>query len=232
MSGALRRNGEEILDAIETATHRMRRALKGRSEQQSEHIRRTTNDNRDFDSTHTDADSGSHPGDHHAPAGGDRGNGNGSSGSAEITTVRGSNGKTTVYDPETGRPISERGTIVEDFGSSPRGDNATEVGHMGGEGYDGGHLGAHRFFGDTPDQGIVPQAANLNRGAWKRMENEWARMVEKGYQVDYDIEVFPPGARVPDSFEVSYRVWDPSTGELVRRGAPEFENAGGQVFIP
>ena len=76
MSGALRRNGEEILDALDDAVIRLKRALKERSEQQSEHIRRTANDNRDFDASHTDSSPGSHPGDHHAPAGGGRGNGN------------------------------------------------------------------------------------------------------------------------------------------------------------
>ena len=44
----------------------------------------------------------------------------------DTVTTRGSNEKTTTWDPDTGRPVSERGQINEDFGGSARGDNATE----------------------------------------------------------------------------------------------------------
>lgn len=142
----------------------------------------------------------------------------------------GPNRKTTIWDRDTGRPISETGTIKKDFGSSTRRDNATEIGRLGDKGDHGGHLGAHRFFGDTPDEGIAPQAGNLNIGAWKTMENEWAAWVNRGYQVDYSIDVFPPGAVRPDSFSVKYSVTNPTTGEVVYRNRPEFDNVAGAVF--
>jgi hypothetical protein len=145
-------------------------------------------------------------------------------------TARGRNEKTTRWDPETGRPVSERGQINEDFGSSDRGDNATDVGNLGNRDDDGGHLGAHRFFGDTPDEGIVPQASNLNRGAWKKMENEWADWVSKGYRVDYDIDILPPGAIRPDKFEVAYTVSNPVTGDVIRDHSTSFNNVAGQTF--
>lgn len=148
----------------------------------------------------------------------------------DTVTRRGRNEKTVHWDAETGRPRSERGSILEDFGSSDRGDNATEIGRLGRPGDDGGHLGAHRFFGDTPDEGIAPQAANLNRGAWKRMENEWADWVARGYRVDYDIDVYPPGEVRPDSFEVSYTVSDPETGAVTYRNWPSFWNEPGETF--
>ena len=145
-------------------------------------------------------------------------------------TTRGPNTKTTKWDAETHRPISERGHISKDFGSSKRGDNATEIGKMGNEGDDGGHLGGHRFFGDTPDEGIAPQIANLNRGAWKKMENEWADWANKGYHVHYNIDVSPPGAVRPDKFEVDYTVTNPHTGEIVHENWPMFRNVDGQDF--
>jgi hypothetical protein len=74
----------------------------------------------------------------------------------DTVTTRGRNEKITTWDPETGRPVSERGQINEDFGCSDRGDNASDVGNLGERTDDGGHLGAHRFYGDTPDEGIVP----------------------------------------------------------------------------
>ncbi len=141
-----------------------------------------------------------------------------------------SNTNTTTYDPETGRPVSQQGTITHDFGSTARGDNATEVGKLGGSGYQGGHLGAHRFFGDTPDHGIAPQAGNLNQGAWKTMENEWADWTKKGYVVDYKTDVYPPGAVVPDSFETSYVVRNPKTGQIVYKNEKEFLNKAGEIF--
>jgi len=145
-------------------------------------------------------------------------------------TRRGRNTKTTWWDRETGRPGSERGTILDDFGGTGRGDNATEVGSLGNPTDHGGHLGAHRFFGDTPDPGIIPQAGNLNTGAWKKMENEWAAWVGNGYQVDYRIDVYPPGAVRPDALEVEYIVTNPNTGEEVYRNFPSFWNEAGESF--
>lgn len=147
----------------------------------------------------------------------------------ETVTTRGRNTKTTRWDSETGRPISERGRIDEDFGGSPRGDNATAIGNLGEATDDGGHLGAHRFFGDTPDEGIVPQASNLNRGAWRKMENEWSDWVAKGYRVHYTVDVSPAGAVRPDRFAIEYTVSSP-TGEVAYRNFPMFKNVAGQTF--
>lgn len=145
-------------------------------------------------------------------------------------TTRGSNTKITHFDPETRRPVQEQGLILEDFGGTRRGDNATAVGRLGDPGDDGGHLGAHRFFGDTPDEGIVPQIANLNRGAWKKMESEWADWIAEGARVDYRIAVDPPGAVRPGTFQVVYVVSDPSTGEIIEMRDPTFANIAGQTF--
>lgn len=146
-----------------------------------------------------------------------------------VALTRGLNTKTTRFGPN-GRPISETGTIRQDFGGGKRGDNATAIGRTGKAGDQGGHLGAHRFFGDTYDEGIVPQAGNLNQGPWKSMENEWADWVNKGYQVDYSIRVVPPGAVRPDRFEVRYTVTNPHTGEVVHKRTPSLLNQAGQTF--
>jgi hypothetical protein len=145
-------------------------------------------------------------------------------------TTRGRNTKRTYFDPDSRRPVQEEGTILDDFGGGDRGDNATAIGQLGDVGDDGGHLGGHRFYGDTPDEGIVPQAANLNRGAWKKMENEWADWVAEGCRVDYRISVDPPGSVRPDNFQVAYVVSDPATGEILETRSPSFENISGQTF--
>lgn len=80
MSGALRRNAHEILEALDESVIKLKRALKDRSETQSEHIRRTTRDNREFDGSHTDSNPGGGGTAHHGPTGGGRGDGHGTPG--------------------------------------------------------------------------------------------------------------------------------------------------------
>ncbi len=145
------------------------------------------------------------------------------------TLKTGKNEATVTYDATTNRPIKIEGTIREDFGSTKRGDNATKVGNIGGEGYDGGHLTAHRFMKNQPDIGISPQARNLNRGAYKKMENEWADWVNKGYEVEYKTSTYPPGSKVPERFEVEYKVKN-SNGNTVYSNSPTFKNKPGQTF--
>jgi hypothetical protein len=144
--------------------------------------------------------------------------------------TRGRNENEITYDPKTGRPINAKGTLREDFGSSVRKDNATAVGKLGNPGDHGGHLVGHRFMGDTPDYGIAPQAGNLNTGAWKTMENEWADWIKKGYEVDYQIDVFPPGAVRPDVFRAKYTVRDPKTGKVRYQNRANFQNQAGEKF--
>lgn len=151
-------------------------------------------------------------------------------GDNQVLTIRGVNARTITFDPITGRPVTEAGVIRADYGSSPRGDNATVIGRTGNPGDHGGHLGAHRFYGDTPDEGIVPQAGNLNLSAWSKMENEWADWASLGMEVRYTTNVFPPGATRPDQFRVSYTVRDPGTGEVVYERFPRFRNEAGQPF--
>ena len=73
---------------------------------------------------------------------------------------------------------------------------------------------ATRFDGTAEGVNLVPQDANLNRGAWKRMENEWARALQEGKQVKVDIklEYFTQNGKRPDVFTVRYWIKD----ELVK----------------
>lgn len=143
---------------------------------------------------------------------------------------------------ENGRPVSASATLREDFGGTDRGDEAIarSVGQMGDAGDHGGHLVAHRFLGDTPVHGIVPQAGNLNQGAWKRMENEWADWLNR-YQpaegnrveIDLDIEMEPDGAVRPDRMSVDYRVYEvtPDGDRIpIYQNDQVFENEAGQTF--
>lgn len=157
-----------------------------------------------------------------------------------IKKQEGQNNAIYEVDPDTGRPVAATATLREDFGSRTGGDNATEIGHIGGEGHDGGHLIAHRFMGDTVDGGIAPQVRNLNRGAWSTMENEWGQWLTKykpqsgrHVEIDVRIDVDPPGADVPDGFDVEYKVFEAdANGNRVEihNDAQYFDNADGTEF--
>ncbi len=83
----------------------------------------------------------------------------------------------------------------------------TEVGHMGLDGDEGGHLIGTRFNGPTDAFNLVPQDANLNRGEWKSMENSWAEKVKNGQDVKVMIEpAYGDDSIRPESFEVLSQV--------------------------
>ncbi len=72
---------------------------------------------------------------------------------------------------------------------------------------DGGHLVASIFDGPGEQINYAPMNSNLNRGAWKRMENDWANALKEGKQVNVDIQPIYDGAsKRPTAFEVLYDI--------------------------
>lgn len=53
---------------------------------------------------------------------------------------------------------------------------------------DGGHLIGARFNGGKGEENLTAQNQNLNRGSYKRLENEWAAHLENGEKVFVNIE--------------------------------------------
>ncbi len=83
------------------------------------------------------------------------------------------------------------------------------------------------------DQGLknlFPQDANLNRGAYKSMENEWEDWTKEGYEVKPTVRLDPPGSARPDNIIANYNVHDPKTGKRVFRRRHEFNNVKGETF--
>ncbi len=82
----------------------------------------------------------------------------------------------------------------------------------------GGHAIAARFYGPGEQINYYPQAANLNQGEWKRMENLWAEamvtkfdesgiIIKKGEDVKIQIlPVFKGNGKRPVKFEVRYKI--------------------------
>lgn len=122
------------------------------------------------------------------------------------------NGYDFVTD-ESGRVSRVSGDLRLELGE--RTVHQTEVGRLGLPGDEGGHLIGARFGGTPEGVNLVPQNMNLNRSAWKRMENEWAAALDQGRQVKVDIQIrYPPGgAGRPALFEVRYWI----DGQLVKR---------------
>ena len=96
------------------------------------------------------------------------------------------------------------------LGESHRTAHQTEVGHMGLEGDEGGHLVGARFGGSPEGMNLVPQNMHLNRSDWKVMENEWADALDQGKDVAlstslaYDEEQGLAGR--PSDFIVNYMI--------------------------
>lgn len=83
---------------------------------------------------------------------------------------------------------------------------------------DGGHLIARRFGGSEKVDNIVPMNYHLNRGEYKAMETEWAKLVAEGKTVDVEIECKYgwTSSERPKVIRVRYIVSDES-GEIERR---------------
>ncbi|MCO7136512.1 DNA/RNA non-specific endonuclease [[Clostridium] leptum] len=74
---------------------------------------------------------------------------------------------------------------------------------------DGGHLIARRFGGSEKVDNIVPMDRHLNRGEYKKMENEWANKVEDGSTVDVKIRCkYEKDSQRPSEIIVRYQVTD------------------------
>ncbi len=72
-------------------------------------------------------------------------------------------------------------------------------------GDEGGHLIAASLGGAGDRINIVPQAATLNRGDWRSMEDEFRAALREGKTVNVSIEVaYPPNGGVrPSEFFVT-----------------------------
>lgn len=79
------------------------------------------------------------------------------------------------------------------------------AGHVGGEGYDGGHLIATLFGGAGERINLVPQLSAVNRGEFRTMEQELAKAVLDGKPVRLEVTPsYASGGAVPDTIRVRY----------------------------
>ncbi len=74
---------------------------------------------------------------------------------------------------------------------------------------DGGHLIGARFGGAAGEENLTAQSRNLNRGAYKRMENQWAAHLEAGDKVYVYIETDQPNR--PEAY-MGYVIYETPEG--------------------
>ncbi|MCW7763769.1 DNA/RNA non-specific endonuclease [Photorhabdus luminescens] len=83
----------------------------------------------------------------------------------------------------------------------------TKAGKSGNVGDEGGHLIASIFNGPGEKLNIVPMDGNLNKSAWKKMENKWANALKNDHQVQVKIDIsYKDKGTRPDSFSVTYQI--------------------------
>lgn len=82
-----------------------------------------------------------------------------------------------------------------------------KAGKCSNPGDEGGHLIASIFNGPGEKLNLVPMDGNLNKGAWKQMENTWANALKDGKTVDVNIQPLYSGNNTrPDRIIVQYSI--------------------------
>jgi hypothetical protein len=72
---------------------------------------------------------------------------------------------------------------------------------------EGGHLVGHQFKGAGEQINYVPMKGSLNQGAWKQMEQDWAKALRDGKKVEIDINPIYEGvSKRPSEIEVFYKI--------------------------
>ncbi len=71
----------------------------------------------------------------------------------------------------------------------------------------GGHIVASRFFGPGEQINMYSQKGVLNQGAWKNMENLWAREMVAGKDVKIQVKaIFEGTSKRPSKFKVQFTI--------------------------
>ncbi|MCS0707110.1 hemagglutinin repeat-containing protein [Massilia aurea] len=86
---------------------------------------------------------------------------------------------------------------------------------------EGGHLIASIFSGPGEKLNIVPMNGNLNKGEWKKIENEWVTALKENKNVQVEISpVYDGLSERPSNFEVRYRIDGGRTVTLRLKNSP------------
>lgn len=95
-------------------------------------------------------------------------------------------------------------------------------------GFHGGHIVGFRFLLDQGEINLFRQTDHFNNPVYRTMENEWSAFVTRGAEVEFTINLIPPGID-PHSVTVKYNVFD-QHGTAVHFRFEKFENNEQQSF--
>jgi len=98
----------------------------------------------------------------------------------------------------------------------------------------GGHIAGHRFMLDQGQTNMFAQNGNFNTGAYAKLENEFADMIERGATVQGTVRFdgFNDAGR-PSEIIIEYTAYDANGTLLHTRGVKEpleFDNETGQTY--
>ncbi|MFP1787747.1 DNA/RNA non-specific endonuclease [Lonsdalea quercina] len=138
----------------------------------------------------------------------------------EPNTVYKVDGDKTYHTDNLARPTKVEATLTVNT-KDRNGYQQCKAGKCGSSGDEGGHLIASIFNGPGEKLNLLPMDGNLNKGAWKQMENTWAKVLSEGKEVNVTIQPSYVGDSTrPDKFKVVYSVDDGRPIEKVFNNAP------------
>ncbi|WP_459574849.1 DNA/RNA non-specific endonuclease, partial [Cupriavidus sp. 8B] len=158
----------------------------------------------------------------------------GAEANAVVTRMVGSNTVNYTLDAQ-GNTLSASGNLQQYFTGAARSSAEVQAqvdaAASGIAGDQGGHLIGHRFVLDQGGINLFPQEGNFNMSAFKTLENDYARYIDQGYQVNFNHTLgdFSNTGR-PGSLSVTYGVVD-KEGNLVDSWVGKFQNQPGQTYV-
>ncbi|HAX5198511.1 TPA: contact-dependent inhibition toxin CdiA [Escherichia coli] len=124
----------------------------------------------------------------------------------EPNTIYKVDGDKTYHTDNLARPTQVEATLSANV-KDRNGYQQCKAGRCGNLGDEGGHLIASIFNGPGEKLNLLPMDGNLNKGAWKNMENTWAKALSEGKDVKVNIQPSYTGNSVrPDKFYVEYSI--------------------------
>ncbi|WP_250147129.1 DNA/RNA non-specific endonuclease [Escherichia coli] len=124
----------------------------------------------------------------------------------EPNTIYKVDGDKTYHTDNLARPTQVEATLSANV-KDRNGYQQCKAGRCGNLGDEGGHLIASIFNGPGEKLNLLPMDGNLNKGAWKSMENTWAKALSEGKDVKVNIQPSYTGNSVrPDKFYVEYSI--------------------------
>lgn len=138
---------------------------------------------------------------------------------------------------KSGNLLEVSGKLVEDFGGAAKGnlrslaEEAEQVlaGKSGFPGDQGGHAIAHRFLKDQGSKNLFAQEGNFNMGAYKTLENDYARALQvPGTEVNFSHSFSDFVRSRPNKVTINTEIL--RNGRFFDAIKEQFNNTVGQIY--